>query len=428
MMNFRFKILRLYLLSNNAQILLVPNVLNLGVETDYLWKMVIAVNCRLLLKNKLEGIGWFTYQTLRRITRDHPEHRFIFLFDRPYDPSFIFSNNITPVVAGPPTRHPVLWFLWLEFVIPRILRKYKADIFFSPDGFLSLRTKVRSIPVIHDISFEHRPKDLPFWPRVYYNFFFPRFVRKAYRICTVSHYSQKDIIKTYGVARPVIRVVYNGVNEAYKPITDNEIQTVRRQYSDGLPYFLYVGSLHPRKNVDNLLKGYHQFIERTGLDVKMVVVGERMWTSPNPSSTSPNPLLRKEGASNSGMDIVYTGRLEPEELCRVMGGALALTFVPWYEGFGIPVVEAMAAGVPVLTSNVTSLPEVGGNAVIYASPGSVDEIAQGMERLATDPVLRSKLIAAGLERCKLFTWDKTARKVWLSLDTVLKAIRDYPGR
>jgi glycosyltransferase involved in cell wall biosynthesis len=393
--------------------------------------MVIAVNCRLLLKNKLEGIGWFTYQTLRRITRDHPEHRFIFLFDRPYDPSFIFSDNITPVIAGPPTRHPILWFLWLEFVIPRILRKYKADVFFSPDGFLSLRTKVRSIPVIHDISFAHRPKDLPFLPRVYYNFFFPRFARKAYRICTVSVYSQKDIQKMYRVARPVIRVVYNGVNESYKPITDNEIREVRAQYSDGKPYFLYVGSLHPRKNVDNMLKGYYQFIERTGMAVKMVVVGERMWTSPcllrppPAPQTSPCPLHRKEGERTS---VIYTGRLEPEELCRVMGGALALTFVPWYEGFGIPVVEAMAAGVPVLTSNVTSLPEVGGNAVIYADPGSVDEITTGMERLASDPDLRKKLIAAGLERSKMFSWDKTARKVWLSLDTVLKAIRDYPGR
>lgn len=376
--------------------------------------MVIAVNCRLLLKNKLEGIGWFTFQTLRRITRDHPEHRFIFIFDRPFDPSFIFSDNITPVVAGPPARHPVLWFLWLEFAVPRILRKYKADIFFSPDGFLSLRTKVRSIPVIHDISFAHRPKDLPPLVRAYYNFFFPRFARKAYRICTVSPYSQKDIIKTYGIARPIIRVVYNGVNESYIPITDHEIQAVREQYTDGHSYFLYVGSLHPRKNVDLLLKGYHQFVEKTGPDVKMVIVGEKMWAG--------------SGAKLSGENIIYTGRLEPEELYRVMGGALALTFVPWYEGFGIPVVEAMASGIPVLTSNVTSLPEVGGNAVIYASPGSVDEIAAGMVRLAADPDLRGKLIAAGLERSKLFSWDKTARKVWLSLDTVLKAIRDYPGR
>jgi glycosyltransferase involved in cell wall biosynthesis len=403
-------------------ILLAPNVVKLGFENDYLWWMVIAVNCRLLLKNKLEGIGWFTYQTLLRITRDHPEHQFVFIFDRPFDPSFIFSANIIPVVAGPPTRHPVLWFLWLEFVIPRILKKYKADIFFSPDGFLSLRTNVRSIPVIHDISFVHRPKDLPVWVRSYYNFFFPRFARKAYRICTVSLYSQKDIIKSYQVARPIIRVVYNGVNDAYKPLTINEIQEVRLQYSDGLPYFLYVGSLHPRKNVANLLKGYHRFIEKTGMNVKMVVVGEKMW-----ARTFSNTLPANEPGVFGG-EVVFTGRLEPVELCRVVGGALALTFVPWYEGFGIPVVEAMAAGIPVLTSNVTSLPEVGGNAVIYADPGSVDNIAQGMERLATDTDLRNQLITLGLERSKMFTWDKTARKVWLSIDTVLKAIRDYPGR
>lgn len=389
--------------------------------------MIIAVNCRLLLKNKLEGIGWFTYHTLRRITVSHPEHRFIFIFDRPYDPGFIFSDNITPVVAGPPTRHPILWFFWLEFVIPRILRKYKADIFFSPDGFLSLRTQVKSVPVIHDISFAHRPKDLPLVVRSYYNFFFPRFARKAYRICTVSLHSQKDIIKTYGIVRPIIRVVYNGVNENYKPITGNEIRAIRGKYSDGQPYFLYVGSLHPRKNVDNLLKGYYRFIEKTGSEVRMVVVGARMWAGTAPKSPGPPtaPSLDVKGVCSGGK-VVFTGRLEQEELYLVMGGALALTFVPWYEGFGIPVLEAMASGVPVLTSNVTSLPEVGGKSVIYANPGSVEEIAQGMGMLAADNDLRQRLIGAGLEQSKMFSWDKTARKVWLSLDTVIKAIKDFP--
>ncbi len=379
--------------------------------------MVIAVNCRLLLKNKLEGIGWFTFETLKRITLAHPEHRFIFIFDRPFAPEFIFSDNITPVVAGFPTRHPILWFLWLELVIPRILRKYKADIFLSPDGFLSLRTRVKSIPVIHDISFAHRPRDLPFWPRHYYNFFFPRFARKAYRICTVSVHSQKDISKTYNVARSVIRVVYNGVNEAYSPLAPDEISSIKEKYSGGKPYFLYVGSLHPRKNVDNLLRGYQEFIRRTGSEIRMVVVGEQMWKNGG------RPHDKAHAAT-----VVHTGRLETEELRLVMGAALALTFVPWYEGFGIPVVEAMAAGVPVLTSDVTSLPEVGGSAVLNANPGSVDSIAQGMEKLAFDPDLRAELIRKGLERSKSFTWDKTARKVWLSIDTVVQAISDYGGK
>lgn len=378
--------------------------------------MVIAVNCRLLLANRLEGIGWFTYQTLRRITRDHPEHQFIFIFDRPYDPSFIFSDNITPVIAGPPTRHPLLWFLWLEFVIPPILKKYNADVFFSPDGFLSLRTKVRSVPVIHDISFAHRPADLPFLVRKYYNLFFPRFAKKAFRICTVSMHSQKDLQKTYNIPRPVIRVVYNGVNEEYRPLAPEMIRAVREKYTRGNPYFLYVGSLHPRKNLDNLMKGYARFREQSDQNIQMVIAGAQMWDSFG--------ACRKE----LGDDIVFTGRLEQTELCAVMGGALALTFVPWYEGFGIPVLEAMTAGIPVLTSCVTSLPEVGGNAVLYANPASISDIAEGMKKLASDPILRNSLIEAGLERSRMFSWDKTARKVWLSIDTVLKAIRDYPDR
>jgi len=391
--------------------------------------MVIAVNCRLLIKDKLEGIGWFTYETLKRMTRDHPEHRFLFIFDRPYSQEFIFSDNITPVVAGFPTRHPILWLLWFELVIPRILRKYKADIFFSPDGFLSLRTKVKSIPVIHDISFVHRPKDVPWAARIFYNFFFPKYARKAYRICTVSVHSQKDIHRTWDIAKSLIRVVYNGANPAYQPLNQEEIRAVRDKYSGGKPYFLYVGSLHPRKNVGNLLKAYEQFVSKTGSDVRMVVVGEVMWKKDRRPKTedqrTKNKDRRQKTEDQSISPVIYTGRLQPDELCMVMGGALALTFVPWYEGFGIPVVEAMSAGVPVLTSNITSLPEVGGDTVLYTDPGSVDQIAEGMITLAADEDLRNNLISKGLKRSKSFAWDKTAKKVWLSIDTVITAIRNY---
>src|SRR5512139_2040469 len=102
--------------------------------------MRIAVNTRLLIKDKLEGIGWFTYETLKRITRKHPEHEFIFLFDRPFDKEFIFAQNIIPVIITPEARHPILWYLWFEYSVPRALKKYKADIFLSPDGYLSLST------------------------------------------------------------------------------------------------------------------------------------------------------------------------------------------------------------------------------------------------------------------------------------------------
>ena len=150
--------------------------------------MRIAVNTRLLIKNKLDGMGWFCCETMKIITRNHPEHEFIFIFDRNYDKDFIFSENITPKIVRPVTRHPVLWYIWLEWVLPFKLKKWKADIFVSPDGFLSLRSGIPAIPVIHDINFLHRPKDLPFTTRIYYNYFFPEFARKATRIGTVSEY------------------------------------------------------------------------------------------------------------------------------------------------------------------------------------------------------------------------------------------------
>ena len=123
--------------------------------------MKIAVNTRLLLKDKLEGIGWFTYENLKRITAEHPEHQFLFLFDRKYHEDFIFSSNVTPVVCGLPTRHPYLWKLWFDYTVPKVLKKQKADLFLSTDGFLSLKTNVKSLPVIHDINFVHNPNDLP---------------------------------------------------------------------------------------------------------------------------------------------------------------------------------------------------------------------------------------------------------------------------
>ena len=135
--------------------------------------MKIAVNTRLLLKNKLEWIGWFSTETLKRITTQHKEHQFYFIFDRKYDDAFIFSDNITPVVIPPQARHPVLYYIWFENSIPRLLKKLQPDLFFSPDGYLSLTTKVRSMNVFHDLNFEHYPADLPFSERTYYRHFFP---------------------------------------------------------------------------------------------------------------------------------------------------------------------------------------------------------------------------------------------------------------
>ena len=374
--------------------------------------MVIAVNTRLLLKGKLEGIGWFTLETLKRIARNHPEHQFIFIFDRAYFPDYIFSDNVKPVVIGPPTRHPVLWYLWFEFQIPRILRKYKADLFLSPDGYLSRRTKVKQLAVIHDINFVHRPGDLPWLKAKYYNYFFPKFAKLAQRIATVSFYSKEDITRSFKVDYDKIDVVYDGINQIFEPVSEEEKIKTREKYTGGSEYFLFVGALHPRKNICGLLKAFDAFKSVNREGVKLVIVGGEMHKTGEIFETFEN--LRYKN------DVIFTGRVSTAELHDIFGAAMSLVFVPFFEGFGIPIVEAMSAGVPVICSNTTSIPEVGGNAVLYADPLKIDQITFAMIRMAADENLRNNLIEKGFTQKEKFSWDETARLLWMSVERALQ--------
>lgn len=373
--------------------------------------MNIAVNARLLLPGRLDGIGWFTYETLARITKAHPEHRFFFIFDRRYDPQFVFSDNVTPVILGPPARHPLLWLVWFECMIPRTLRKLKADLFLSPDGYISLRSRIPSISVIHDINFVHRPGDLPFISRTYYRFFFPRFARKARQIVTVSEYSRRDIINQFDVPEDKVDLVYNGANEMYKPISEERKMEIRQARTAGSPYFLFVGSLHPRKNLTNLLKAFQLFRDEFKNDYKMVIVGKKFYLN--------KPMDEQLEKMKNSDDVIFTGRLSPEELSEVMGAASALTFVPYFEGFGIPLIEAMNCDLPVITSNVTSLPEIAGDAALYAEPASPGSIRDAMVRVVKEKDTRAMLIAKGRERRAMFSWDKTAEGLWATIENVL---------
>ena len=155
--------------------------------------MDIAVNTRLLV-SKLEGIGWFEYETLRRIVTEHPEHTFYFIFDRDYDERFLFAENVKPILTFPPCRHhPWFWYAYFEYSIPYVLKKLKPDLFLSPDGWMPLRTNVPQVTVIHDINFVHHPEFFSSSFQKYFAKYFPQFAKKAERIATVSEYSKQDI-------------------------------------------------------------------------------------------------------------------------------------------------------------------------------------------------------------------------------------------
>lgn len=376
--------------------------------------MRIAVNVRLLLKDKLEGIGWFTFENLKRITQSHPEHEFIFIFDRPFDKSFIFSDNVKPIVVGPPTRHPLLYIIWFELQIPRILKKYKIDLFLSPDGYLSLKTKVPQIGVIHDINFAHRPQDVPGLIGKYYNYYFPKFAKIARRLATVSEYSKNDIATTYGIEKSKIDVVYNGANEMYVSISEEKQLHTREEFSNGKPYFLFVGAFSARKNIHNLLKAFDKFKESDKQNFKLILVGKPLFRNDDISLTHQKMQYKD--------DVVFTGRQTPQNLHKLLASAYALTFVPFFEGFGIPVAEAIQCHTPAICSNVTSVPEVGLNAALYVDPNKIEEISEAMLKISTDNTLRSKLIEQAKAQSGIFTWDKSAERLWGTIETVMKEI------
>ena len=370
--------------------------------------MKIAVNTRLLIENKLDGIGWFTYETLKRITQKHKDVEFLFLFDRPYSESFIFSSNITPLVTGPPARHPFLWYYWFEKSVPEIIKQAKPDLFLSPDGYLSLSTNVPSVPIIHDINFYHRPKDLPYLKRKYYQYYFPKFAKKAVRIGTVSNYSKQDITNSYNINPDKIDVMYNGANATYNPINETQKKASREKYASGHDYFIFIGNLHPRKNVGRLLKAFDEFKKEIKREFKLVIVGGRFFKTGEIKESFRN-LKYKE-------DIIFTGRLSPGDLKEVLGAATALTFVPIFEGFGIPNIEAMYCDVPVITSNETSIPEVVGDAALLVNPFSINEIKEAMIKIWEDENLRSRLIERGRKRREIYSWENTADNLWKCIE------------
>jgi glycosyltransferase involved in cell wall biosynthesis len=366
--------------------------------------MRIAVNTRLLLKGKLEGIGWFTYQTLERMVRRHPEHEFIFFFDRPYDPSFVFARNVTPVVVPPPARHPILFYLWFDWSIPFMLRKYKADVFLSTDGQMSLYTKVPTCLVMHDLAFEHYPQHLVLSQRLYWRHYSPKFAKKAKRIVTVSNYSKEDISKRYHIPEEKIDVVYNGAHDEYKPLGWQEREAVKAEYAGGCEYFVFAGALHPRKNIVNLLKAFISFKKHHRSDMKLVIVGRMAWKFEELEEMKEEMPFKK--------DVKWVGYMNVKDLSKVMGAAYALVFPSLFEGFGIPILEALQCNVPAIVSNTSSMPEVAGDAALLVDPQNPDDIATKMSMLYKDEMLRARLIAAAPAQVAKFNWDRSAEELF----------------
>ncbi|UYZ64664.1 glycosyltransferase family 4 protein [Hymenobacter weizhouensis] len=373
--------------------------------------MHLAVNTRFLLPgDQLEGIGRFTFETLRRMVAAHPEHTFHFLFDRPYDARYLFGPNVVPHVLFPPARHPFLFVAWFEGAVAAWLRRHRPAVFLSPDGFTTLNTHVPRVTVMHDLAFEHFPQDVGLVQRKYYHFFAPRFARASQRVVAVSEATRQDLVRTYGLPESRISVVYNAADARFRPQPAAVQQATRDRFSAGKPYFLFVGALQPRKNLVNLLRAFDAFKAQTGAATKLLIVGRTAWKA--------GPMFDTYQHLRFRHDVHLTGRVQDDELVQLYAAALGTAYVPYFEGFGIPIIEAQACGSPVITSNCSSLPEVAGDAACLVDPFQVESIAAGLQQVHEDPAYRAALVERGFRNVQRFSWDQSAQALWEAVSLV----------
>lgn len=370
--------------------------------------MRVVVNARFLIKDKLEGIGWFSYEVLKRMVLSHPEVEFIFLFDRPFDSSFIFSDNVKGVQLSPSARHPFLWYVWFEWAVARYVKKASPDVFFSPDGFLSLRAKARQVVVCHDISFEHFPQYVPGLVKRYYKYFTPKYLKRAHQVVSVSNFVKQDIFQYYGIDPSKITVANNAARDAFQPMGQSEQEAFKAEHTQGEDYFIYVGAIHPRKNVELIIQAFEQYKLKTKSTIQLVLLGRLAWQTGEFERRLTNSPVRK--------DIILPGYCTTVQLVQYTAAAQAMIYVSKSEGFGIPLLEAMQCGVPLIVSDQTSLPEVAGDAALICSVDDKEQLAEYMEAIILNEDLRADLIQKGYKRVKHYTWDRAAEVCFSAIE------------
>jgi glycosyltransferase involved in cell wall biosynthesis len=313
----------------------------------------------------------------------------------------------------PPARHPFLFYFWFQYRVAAALKKIRPDVFLSFDGMTVLQTAVPRVTLIHDLAFEHYPQHISYFQRRYYQHFTPRFAKVSDKILTVSEFSRYDLVRHYRVPPEQVEVVYNAAGPAFRPIHFETQVRIRQQHAAGEAFFLFVGALQPRKNLDNLLRAFERFKQQTGSEVKLLVVGRKAWKGRTWRQTYKQMKYRQE--------VVFTGRVSEPELVHLYGAAVATVYVPLFEGFGLPIVEAQACGCPVIASTTSAMPEVAGDGALLVDPLAVDEISAAMIRVYLDLDLRQQLRQRGQDNSRRFSWDRSAAQVMRVLETCATA-------
>jgi glycosyltransferase involved in cell wall biosynthesis len=364
--------------------------------------MRIGVNGRFLVA-KRTGVQRAAFNLIRTLVQiDRENEYFIFTgHEQVGSPDWNFPN-VTVVGDFLRPMESLRNHLWEQFKLPRLAREYRIDILHSPANIAPLLYAGKSIVHIHDLCFVVNPQWYSFSFRTLYNLIVPRLAHRATKVITNSNNSKNDLLQYFDLPAEKVSLVYWAVDETFSNrVGVGEPSSLVKGLKDE-NYILYVGSLEPRKNINILIEAFEELrASHPELKTKLILIG----------GESPLFASVRLKAKRFRGDVIFKGFVADEELREYYKNAKLVAYPSLYEGFGLPPLEAMISGTPVVTSYSSSIPEVVGHAAIMVDPKDRGQLVSALYRVLTDPSLAAHLRAAGYEQVKKFNWYRVARSV-----------------
>lgn len=376
--------------------------------------MRIGINARQMLGKK-DGIGYYTYHLIRNLTRIDKGNEYVIF--SPKCPSLNLENkNFKNSSIKFPITSKFLRGFWEHFLLPLEYTYKKIDLLHCLAHTFPLVFKGRRVLTIHDIAFLVHPRIIPKPLYFYYLTFISSAVSSADKIIAISHHTKADLIKLLRVPSSKIKVIYQGVSSIFQPLKPKgNFQRVKTKYNIRGRFILYLGSLVKRKNLKRLIRAYYVLKKTKKIEQQLLIVGARGY----PFSPDIFSLVKELGL---GQEVIFTGYVPERDVSIFYNTADLLVYPSLYEGFGLPVLEAMACGCPVITSRNSSLLEIAGEAAILINPYNIDEIAYWMYQLLIDNRLGKDLIQKGFQRARQFRWENTAQDTLGVYEEVLSSV------
>ena len=363
--------------------------------------MRIGIEAQRIFRKNKHGMDYVVLQEIKELQQIDTENEY-YVFVKPGEDRCVESSKNIHVIELKCPSYP----LWEQWALPRAAKKYGVEILHCTSNTAPIWCDIPLVLTLHDIIFlEPRDKQNHSlyqnmgW--LYRRFNVPKILNKCRRIITVSNFEMENIISKLDIPRERMAMIYNGYNDWFKPIEDKD--EIYKKYIAESGYFFFLGNTDPKKNTERTLVAYSKYLEQSNVKRKLLMA--------DLDADYLNGIIERNHTENIRNNIVMPGYIVNSDLPYIYNNAYAFLYTSLRESFGIPLLEAMACGTPVITSNTSSMPEIGGKDAILINPENSDEITEMMLRLETDQDFYEQQRQIGLERAKLFSWRKTAKNL-----------------